>query len=364
MLKCRVFWKLISAIVLLAAPWSSHISLGADKDAKKAGGKVAGILIDKNNDWIAVKADGEDEPVKYLTGDVSDKNLAEALKTLFTVSRVQLTYKADGESRKLVSIKRHVPKATGKVTGEVVKNYGWWIEVKPKNGVSDGYACNFPFDKNKEMMDKLKELQEGDSVTIEFTTDFERHRIQTLRKNATPAKKETPDKDSKNDGGKVAGILIDKNNDWITVKADGENEPVKYVVDASDKKLAETFKAVFNASRVQLTYKQIGDSRQLASIKRHIIKESGTVTGEVVKVYNEFWVEVKPKNGLANAFAPGANYNDKEFMAQLRGLKPGDSVTIEFYTDFERHRIKSMRKNSASKSKTGTQSKSEAASKK
>jgi len=146
--------------------------------------------------------------------------------------------------------------------------------------------------------------------------------------------------------GKVSGLLMEKNGEWLTVKADGEKEPVKYLVgDGSDKKLAEALKSTFNASRVQLTYKQDGDSRKLVSIKKQVLKASGTVTGVVVKVHNEFWVEVKPKNGPADAFAPGANYNDKEFMAKLKSLKEGDSVTIKYYTDFERHRIESLRKN-------------------
>jgi hypothetical protein len=93
------------------------------------------------------------------------------------------------------------------------------------------------------------------------------------------------------------------------------------------------------------------------SIKRHIIKQTGTITGEVIKVYNDFWVEVKPKTGLADAFAPGANYNDKEFMAKLKGLQPGDSVTITYTTDFERHRIQALRKNAAKRPKVpGTSS--------
>jgi hypothetical protein len=160
------------------------------------------------------------------------------------------------------------------------------------------------------------------------------------------------DKDATKDGGKVAGIYIDGRGEWITVKADGEDEPVKYVIDASDKKLQAAFKTVFNACRVQLTYKMDGDSRRLVSIKRQILKASGTVTGAVVKVYNNFWVEVKPKSGLADAYAPGANYNDKVFMDKLKDLQPGDSVTITFTTDFERHRIKTLRKNPVSQSKT------------
>ncbi len=164
---------------------------------------------------------------------------------------------------------------------------------------------------------------------------------------SSPPVASAADQNAKPDAGKVAGIYIDKKDNGILVKADGEEEAVKYAIDPSDKKLQEAFKAVFNACRVQLTYKPDGDTRRLVSIKRQILKASGTVTGNVVKVYNDFWVEVKPKNGVADAYAPGANYNDKDFMALLKGLKPGDSVTITFNTDFERHRITSLRKNAA-----------------
>ena len=161
------------------------------------------------------------------------------------------------------------------------------------------------------------------------------------------------EKDAAEKGGKVAGILVEKKDGWIAVKADGDDAPVKYLVDASDKKLQEASQATFDASRVQLVYKQEGDLRRLVSIKRQVLKASGTVTGEVVKVHNDFWIEVKPKSGVADAYAPGAdNFNNKEFMEVLKGLKKGDSVTITFTTDFERHRIKSLRKNAPSQSKT------------
>jgi hypothetical protein len=149
---------------------------------------------------------------------------------------------------------------------------------------------------------------------------------------------------------KVAGILIEKKDNLITVKTDGETEPVKYVLGkGADKKLTEAFKAVFNASRVQLTYKTVDDERQLVSIQRQILKKAGTVTGLVVMVYDNFWVEVKPKVGPADAFAAGANFKDKAFMDSLKSLKPGDSVTITYYTDFERNRIQTLRINSRAK---------------
>jgi hypothetical protein len=153
------------------------------------------------------------------------------------------------------------------------------------------------------------------------------------------------DKDS---AGKAAGIIFDydRKNNFITVKVDGDEELTKFLVGNNpDKKLAESLKTIFGAHRVQLTYKKDGDNRVLTGIKRHIIKVDGTITGTVVKVHNNFWIEVKPKNGLADAFAPGGNFNDKAFMDRLKALQPGDSVTVVYTTDGERHRIKSLKKN-------------------
>jgi hypothetical protein len=146
---------------------------------------------------------------------------------------------------------------------------------------------------------------------------------------------------------RVAGILFDfdRKAGWLTVKADGEDKPVMYWIDPADRNLERMLKTVFNAARVQLTYRTDGAKRQLVSIKRQVLKASGTVTGVVVDVHNGFWIELKPRNGPADAFAPGANYKDSAFMATLRALKPGDSVTIRYTTDFERHRIEALRKN-------------------
>lgn len=156
--------------------------------------------------------------------------------------------------------------------------------------------------------------------------------------NASPA----ADKDD----GKAAGILIEKKEKWLLVKVDGDDQPVKFAIgDSPDKKLSESLKSTFDACRVELTYKKDGDAKQLVTVKRQILKEKGTFTGTVVKVHNDFWVEVKPKTGLADAFAPGGNFKDKEFMERLKSLKTGDSVTITYVTDGERHRITTLKKN-------------------
>ncbi len=150
----------------------------------------------------------------------------------------------------------------------------------------------------------------------------------------------------------VAGIMFDHDRkaNWMTVKADGEEEPVKYLIDPSNKELAEVLQSVFNVSRVRLKYRLEGDSRRLVAIQRQILQAEGTMTGTVVKVHNDFWIELKPRRGVADAFALGpANFNDKAFVEKMKALKPGDSVTIQFTTDFERHRIVAIRKNAPPK---------------
>jgi hypothetical protein len=136
-----------------------------------------------------------------------------------------------------------------------------------------------------------------------------------------------------------------KKPDTITVKVDGQEEPQQFLL-GSDKKVADAMKGIFDACRVSLTYKTVGDAKQVVGIKRQILKAKGTITGTVVQVHNEFWIELKPKSGLADAFAPGgAFFSNKQSMALLKSLKKGDSVTITYGTDFERHRIEKLKKN-------------------
>jgi hypothetical protein len=186
MRSCQLAVKIACGIVLvISALWSGPIALAADKDAPKT---VTGILTETGDKWIKVKADGEAEPSKYLYDD-SDKKLVTSMKGIFTVSRVQVAYNVNGDLRQLVSIKKAATKATGTVTGEVLAVYNnFWIEVKPKDGMADGYALNFPPDKYKGVAETLKGLKKGDIVKLTYTTDFERHRLQTLQKTGTTDK--------------------------------------------------------------------------------------------------------------------------------------------------------------------------------
>src|SRR5213592_3800780 len=78
MLSCQGLLTVFCAALLFTILRSPPVAAAADKDAEKEAGKVAGILIDKKDNSLTVKADGEDDPVKYLVGKDSDRKLMEA----------------------------------------------------------------------------------------------------------------------------------------------------------------------------------------------------------------------------------------------------------------------------------------------
>jgi hypothetical protein len=147
------------------------------------------------------------------------------------------------------------------------------------------------------------------------------------------------------DKGKVAGILIQRDKRTLLVRADGEEEPVKYLLPESpDARTAAALKGLFNVQRVRLTYRTVGDTREVTSLVRMPGKANGVFTGKVIAVHDNFWVEVKPGNGPPEGFASGAPQLSRPITDVLKTLQKGDRVTIRYYTDFERHRILSIRK--------------------
>ncbi|HWB01306.1 MAG TPA: hypothetical protein VG713_22605 [Pirellulales bacterium] len=182
MLERRGAARFLCAAVLLTASWSRPAVLVAEADDAEPEVKATGIVTDIKPNLLTIKADGEESPFTFKFGEGFDKKVNDAIKGLLIPHRVQYTYKRDGDSMRLVSMKRQATKPAGTVTGVVVQNYGWWIAVKPTTGAPEGYALNYG-EKNKNILAQFKELRAGDSVTLTFASDFERHRIKTLRKN-------------------------------------------------------------------------------------------------------------------------------------------------------------------------------------
>ena len=168
-----------------ATPRPKPVTVAAETAASQQGIAVLGNVTDRRDNWLMVRADGDEEPVKYVIPPDASKRMLLDLQAIFVVGRVRLTYGLKDDTRQLVSIKKVVLNTVGTVTGEVLHNHDWWVEVKPKNGPPEGYALQFMADPKHEMANKLKSLKAGDIVTIKFMTDFERHRIESLVKRET-----------------------------------------------------------------------------------------------------------------------------------------------------------------------------------
>ena len=174
-------------------------SASASKKANKAASPTAaernpsevavwGLVMDKGENSLMLRADRDEQPVKYILGEHPETQLQLDWRTVFGASRVQVIYKPDSSPRELIAIVKPEP-VSGTVTGEVVRNHDWWIEVKPKEGPIDGYAINGPFQtdppkikvEKEALITRIKALKPGDLVTIRYSTDFERHRIEGLQ---------------------------------------------------------------------------------------------------------------------------------------------------------------------------------------
>jgi hypothetical protein len=174
-------WRFGLAALGLAILSNSPLA-GADKGPAGDKGKVSGILLQRENRTLVVRADGDDETVKYVLPENPDPRLAAALKGLFTVQRVQITYQTVGDTRQVTGLVRFPGKARGAVTGKVIAVHdNFWVEVKPSNGPPEGFAAGAP-DMSRPIIETLKTLQKGDTVAIRYYTDFERHRIISIRK--------------------------------------------------------------------------------------------------------------------------------------------------------------------------------------
>src|ERR1035437_6222933 len=181
----------MALLAVIAFTGGMLLADGPKPDAPKPDAtiSVGGILTEvKPKKPIMVWVDGSDGPVQFNLPDGFDPNtfnFPPKGKGIFPPDRVQITYKkgADGDSaNNLLTIKKEAVPATGTVTGVVMFSNDFWVAVKPKVGLMDGYAIAGPGG----MSDRLKALHKGDIVTIKFHTDVERHRIDTMQ--VTPGK--------------------------------------------------------------------------------------------------------------------------------------------------------------------------------
>lgn len=166
---------LAAALAILCVSASLVADANKPKDAKGDGTiTTGGILTAQTADSLTFLTDGEDTPVKYVFADSFDRKL---LLITWPMSRFEVTYAKDGDTRKLLSIKSTPHMAKGTTTGVVVYSTDFWVAVKPKDGPMDAYALNWP---PGEAGKKLKSLRKGDTVAVRFHADGQRYRLDAL----------------------------------------------------------------------------------------------------------------------------------------------------------------------------------------
>jgi hypothetical protein len=173
--------RIVGGLSMLAICCGFQAVVVGQGNELKESGTLSGIVFDRNEKKLVVKFDGQEETTEFPL-DKNDKKLAKALSGIFSVARVKVAYKTVDGTKQLVGIEKTVSKAQGSITGTVIATHEWWIEIKPKAGPPDGFACTYP----KELWDAtkatIKQLQKDDVVTIDYYTDIERHRIKGIRK--------------------------------------------------------------------------------------------------------------------------------------------------------------------------------------
>jgi hypothetical protein len=160
-----------------------------DEPATKSG-TVVGTLSAKGDNWIEVKADGEEKARKYVPnwvggapaqGGGPDKEMVKVIKELKVGSRVRVEWKFEERPRvvKVEVLKpaegKDTPKKTddkegekkGAVAGTFAAKGDNWIEVKA-DGEEKARRYFFHMGGTKELRDAIKDTATGSRVRIEW----------------------------------------------------------------------------------------------------------------------------------------------------------------------------------------------------
>ena len=174
----------------------------AEKPAPTSG-TVIGILTAKCDAWIAVKAESDQEGIRYYAfwrggapnqGGGFDRQMIETIKKLPLANLVKVAWQVQ-EHRCIVSVEMIVPKEkAGTVVGTVVVKDDAWVDIKPEGGgpterytarwIGKGPKEGGGFD--KEMIHVIAALAIGSKVRAKWTYD-ERKRVIQIERLAPPA---------------------------------------------------------------------------------------------------------------------------------------------------------------------------------
>ena len=186
----------LGACVLLA---SAPAARAQNSDVARTGG----ILTNKSDSWIEVKADGEKQARRLLPRFIAalpprqggiDKVMLAKFQTLIVGNRVDLLWTQD-QALRVVEIAIVPPRGRqGTLTGTIDDSGRGWVDILPddENAPLERYYPAWIDDDNggaldAEMTKRLAALKTGDRVTVKWTYD-ERKRAAELTKLAAEPK--------------------------------------------------------------------------------------------------------------------------------------------------------------------------------
>jgi hypothetical protein len=193
--------RTISKVLILALVAAALLALGApslaaddkkDRKEEKKSGTVVGRITAKGDNWVEVRADGEEKARRYVPywvggapaqGGGPDKKMVEVIRGLKVGSRVRLAWEFEERAR-VVKVEVLQPadakegEKKGTVVGKLTAKDDKGIEVKA-DGEEKGRRYAFHFGGTPELHKAIKDAALGSRVRIEWTF-IERPRVLKL----------------------------------------------------------------------------------------------------------------------------------------------------------------------------------------
>jgi hypothetical protein len=204
--------RLLVAAVVAGVAWGGHGVASAQergektedqKAPEKRSGTVVGTLVAKGENFIEVKADGEEKARRYVPhwvggapaqGGGPDKKMLQVIRGLKVGSRLRLEWEFEerprvvrvevlkaaegGEGKQKGKDKEAGEKRKGKVIGTLTDKGKGWIEVKA-DGEERARRYALHFGGTKELLRAMEETPVGSRVQVEWLF-FERWRVLSL----------------------------------------------------------------------------------------------------------------------------------------------------------------------------------------
>jgi len=315
MLRNRMWVLVIVTAAVSAAAWCQAAVVA--EPAAPASGTFAGVITEKGDTWIRLKAAGGESErfdVKWA-GDASggpDKTMVRRLAERKVGDKVEVKWTAD-ERKRIADLKvleiaaGEAPKApksepartaapakqeppappgfeagkSGTFAGAVTEKGEGWLRVKAADGQSVRFTAQWVGGgPDKNMVRAIAERRVGDKVELKWTAD-ERPRVTELKlieaappeTPKAPAKTEPAKPPVKSDAAKseaakaaaamegqrgtYAGVVSEKGDTWLRVKtADGGSErfDVRYVEGGPEKAIVQAIAGVKVGQSVQISW--------------------------------------------------------------------------------------------------------------